>query len=308
MKLLFCSRSELQADGWLADLRAALPECEVQAWQPGLPPEYDMALVWDPPQQLFDEQTALRVAFNLGAGVDHLLALDLPPQLQILRLQDAGMAVQMAEYVCHAVIRRYRQFDRYQHQQAQGLWNPRSLRSRSEFTVGVMGLGVLGSRVARAVRGFEFPVLGWSRSRHELEGVRCYAGEGEFDDFLRATRVLVCLLPLTDGTRGIVNSRTLSLLQHRGYLINVARGGLVVEDDLRKHLDSGHLAGAMLDVMQQEPLPPGHWMWSHPSVTVTPHISGMTLRRETIAQVVRAVEALRRGEQPAGHIDLVRGY
>ena len=308
MRILLCNRDDRPADAWLSELRQALPEAHIEPWQPGLPPDYDVALVWSPPQRLFDEQPQLKAVFNLGAGVDKLLALRLPPALQLLRLEDAGMAVQMAEYVCHALIRFFREFDHYQHQQQTADWSQRPLRSRADFPVGIMGLGVLGARVAQALQQFEFPLNGWSRSGCDLPGVRCFAGDDELEAFLAATRVLVCMLPLTPATHGILNRARLARLQAGAYLINPARGALVVEDDLRALLDSGHLAGATLDVMVEEPLPPQHWLWAHPRVTLTPHISGMTVRADTVRQVAEGVRALQRGEQPRGLVQRARGY
>ena len=308
MKLLLCNRDGRPSDAWLNDLRRALPEAQVDEWQPGVPADYDAAIVWNPPQQLFDEQPQLKAVFNLGAGVDKLMALHLPPDLQIVRLEDAGMAVQMAEYVCHALIRFYREFDWYAQQQKEQLWKPRRPWERDDFPVGIMGLGALGARVAQAVRQFDFPVLGWSRTRRDLEGVRCYAGKAELSAFLKATRVLVCLLPLTDETRGILNREALERVQLGGYLINVARGALVVEDDLRNLLEEGHLAGATLDVFEDEPLPTDHWLWTQPFVNVTPHISAQTVRRDAVVQVALGVRALMRGVLPARVVKRSRGY
>ena len=308
MRLLLTTGGLVPADRWLDAFRTALPDCQVDLWTPGLPADYDMLLAWEPPAQLFREQPGLRYIFNLGAGVEKLLELDLPEHVQILRLHDAGMAVQMAEYVCHAVIRFFREFNHYDRQQQQRLWHRRSLQQRAEFPIGIMGLGVLGSRVVDALRAFEFPLNGWSRTRRDIAGVRCFAGADELGGFLAATRILVCLLPLTPHTRGIVNAAHLRQLQPGGCLINIARGGLVVEPDLRAALDSGQLAAAVLDVMQEEPLPADHWMWQHPAVTLTPHVAGMTTRDETVAQVVAAVRAIRQGGTPDGIVERARGY
>lgn len=308
MRLLLCNRDGQPQAPWLAALRAALPGLQIDEWQPGLPPGYDVAAVWNAPQQLFDEQPQLRLAFNLAAGVDKLLALRLPPGLAIARLQDAGMAVQMAEYVCHALIGFYRGFDRYAAQQRAGLWQPHPPAPRADFPVGILGLGTLGVRVAEAVRGFEFPVLGWSRQPRTLAGVQTLAGEAQLPDFLRATRVLVCLLPLTPATRGLLRRDTLGLLRPGGYLINIARGGHLVEDDLLALLREGHLAGATLDVTEQEPLPPGHPFWHTPGITLTPHIAGHTLRDEAVAQLAAAVRALQAGAPVAGLVEPARGY
>ncbi|MBK6929164.1 MAG: glyoxylate/hydroxypyruvate reductase A [Comamonadaceae bacterium] len=306
MKLLFCCAGT-KPEPWIAGLRAALPAADVAVWEPGAPAA-DYAVVWAPPQAFLDEQPGLRAVFNIGAGVDALLKLRLPPTARVVRLDDAGMSVQMAEYVCHAVIRHFREFDGYEADVRQGRWSYRKPRSRADFAVGVMGLGVLGSRVAQALRVFEFPVNGWSRSPKALDGVRGFSGREGFNDFLAASRVLVNLLPLTPDTQDILNRDTLSRLQPGGYVINVARGAHLVDEDLLALLDEGHLAGATLDVFRTEPLPAGHPFWTHPSIAVTPHTSARTLRDESIAQIAGKIRALEQGEPIAGIVDPVRGY
>ena len=306
MKITFCC-TDTKAEPWLVGLLAALPAAQVDPWQPGAPPA-DHAVVWAPPQQFFDEQTQLKGVFNIGAGVDALLKLRLPPQATVVRLDDAGMSVQMAEYVCHAVIRHFREFDGYEADVKAGKWSYRKPRSRADFAVGVMGLGVLGERVARALQVFEFPVNGWSRSAKTIDGVRGFAGAAQFNDFLAASKVLVCLLPLTPDTRDIMRRETLSRLQPGGYVINVARGAHLVDDDLIALIDSGHLAGATLDVFRTEPLPADHPFWRHPKITITPHTSARTLRDESIAQIAGKIMALERAEPIAGIVDPVRGY
>lgn len=298
---------------WQAGLSAALPGAHVSVWAPGAPPA-DYAVVWAPPQQLVDEQPDLKALFNIGAGVDALLKLQLPPGLVVVRLDDAGMSVQMAEYVCQAVIRHFRELDVSEADMAQGQWRFRKPRSRTDFAVGVLGLGVLGSRVAQALHTFEFPVNGWSRSAKAagvLPGVRTFAGAAQLNDFLAASRVLVNLLPLTPETENILNREHLSRLQPGGYVINVARGAHLVDADLLALLDSGHLAGATLDVFRTEPLPAGHPFWHHPQLTLTPHTSARTLRDESIAQIARKISALAAG-QPlsaiAGVVDTGLGY
>jgi glyoxylate/hydroxypyruvate reductase A len=306
MHILFCADGT-KAAPWVDALRAALPQHTIEEWQPGAPPA-EHAVVWSPPQKFFDEQPRLQGIFNLGAGVDALLKLKLPADAMVVRIDDGGMAVQMAEFVCHALVRHFRELDAYEDDIQQGKWSYRKPRSRADFTVGIMGLGVLGQRVALAVQHFEFPVLGWSRTAKELPGARCFVGTEQFDDFLAATRVLVCLLPLTPETEGIMNARTLARLQPGGYVINVARGGHLVEDDLLALIASGHLAGATLDVFRAEPLPQGHPFWNHPKITITPHTSARTLREETIAQIVGKIQAFERGEPIAGVVDRKRGY
>jgi glyoxylate/hydroxypyruvate reductase A len=236
------------------------------------------------------------------------MKLRLPPDALVVRLDDAGMSVQMAEFVCHAVIRQFREFDGYERDAAAGKWGFRKPRMRADFAVGVLGLGVLGERVARALAAFEFPVRGWSRSRKTIEGITCFAGQEQLGEFLRGTRVLVNLLPLTPETENILDRRTLGQLQAGAYVVNVARGAHLVDADLIDLLDNGHLAGAALDVFRTEPLPPGHPFWKHPKITVTPHTSARTLRDESIAQIARKIRALQRGEPIAGVVDRLRGY
>ena len=309
MRISFCC-IDTKAPPWLDSLRAALPGAEVEVWSAGAPPA-DYAVVWSPPQQFIDEQMQLKGIFNIGAGVDALLKLRLPPGMPVVRLDDAGMSVQMAEYVCHAVIRHFREFDGYETDAARGKWSYRKPRLRTDFPVGVMGLGVLGEHVGRSLAQFDFPVMGWSRSPKAIPGVQCFSGEAGFNDFLAASRTLVCLLPLTPETENIMRRDTLARLLPNGYVINVARGHHLVDEDLIALLDSGHLAGATLDVFRTEPLPPAHAFWAHPKITVTPHTSARTLRAESISQIAGKIRALESGAplaSLAGRVDLNKGY
>ena len=309
MRISFCC-TDTKAQPWLDGLRTALPGADIEVWAPGAAPA-DYAVVWTPPQQFVDEQPRLKGLFNIGAGVDALMKLRLPPEIPVVRLDDAGMSVQMADYVCHSVIRHFREFDAYDDDAAQGKWSYRKPRQRQDFPVGVMGLGVLGERVSRALTQFDFPVMGWSRSAKAIEGVRCFSGEAGFNDFLAASRILVCLLPLTPETENIMRQDTLARLQPGGYVINVARGRHLVDEDLIALIDSGHLAGAMLDVFRSEPLPAAHPFWKHPKISVTPHTSARTLRDESIAQIAGKIRALESGaaiSSLAGVVDPNKGY
>jgi|SRR5438105_4547293 len=306
MQISFCC-TDGEASPWIEGLRAALPDAHVSEWQPGAP-HADYGVVRAPPQQFMDEQRELKGIFNIGAGVDALMKLRLPPAATVVRLDDGGMAAQMAEFVCHALVRHFRELDIYEKEVAQGKWPYRKPRRREEFPVGIMGLGVLGQRVAQAVRLFEFPVRGWSRTAKAVPGVRCFSGGEQFGEFLSGTKVLVCLLPLTAETQDIMNRANLSRLMPGGYVINVARGAHLVDEDLIALLDSGHLAGATLDVFRTEPLPAGHPFWTHPRITVMPHTSARTLRDESIAQIAGKILAHERGEPIAGVVDRQRGY
>ena len=306
MKISFCC-THTKPEPWLDGFREALAGVDISAWEPGAP-QADHAVVWAPPQQFLDEQAALKGIFNIGAGVDAMLKLKLPAGATLVRIEDAGMAVQMAEFVCHAVIRHFRELDAYDREQKQTRWGFRKPNRREDFPVGVLGLGVLGQRVLRALQHFEFPVRGWTRSPRQIAGVECFAGAEQLDAFLRGTRILVCLLPLTPETTGIMDREQLSKLMPGGYVVNVARGAHLVDEDLIALIDSGHLAGAALDVFRTEPLPPEHPFWRHPKITVTPHTSARTMRDETITQIVSKIQAFERGEPVAGVVDLNRGY
>ena len=309
MRISFCC-TDTKAAPWLDGLRAEFPGAEVELWSAGALPA-DYAVVWAPPQQFMDAQTQLKGIFNIGAGVDALMKLRLPPGVPVVKLDDAGMSVQMAEYVCHAVIRHFRELGGYESDAAERTWSYRKPHQRQDFPVGVMGLGVLGERVSRALAQFEFPVMGWSRSAKAIPGVQCFSGEAGFNEFLAATRILVCLLPLTLDTDNIMRRDTLARLQPGGYVINVARGGHLVDEDLIALIDSGHLAGATLDVFRTEPLPADHPFWTHPNITVTPHTSARTLRGESIAQIAGKIRALENGASIAslaGRVDPKKGY
>ncbi len=306
MQITFCCVAT-DAEAWLNDLRAALPGATISLWHSGAPAA-DYAIVWAPPQAFFDEQPQLKAAFNIGAGVDALLRLHISPTTQLIRLDDAGMGAQMAAYVCHALIRHYRDFSGYDADQQAGVWKQREVLPRSEMPVGIMGLGVLGQRVAQAVAQFDFPVNGWSRTAKEVPGVRCFHGANGFHEFLAASRVLVSVLPATPETRDLINRDTLSRLQRGGYLINVARGVQLVEEDLLALLAEGQMAGAALDVFRTEPLPAGHPFWAHPKIHITPHSAALTIRSESVAQIATKMAALQSGQPVAGVVDRQRGY
>ena len=307
MKIAFCCE-DTRPEPWLKGLNEALPGAEIAIWEPGVA-QADYALVWAPPQQFIDEQaTGLKAMFNIGAGVDALLPLTIPAELPVYRLEDAGMAVQMAEYVAQAVIRFFRGLDQYEADMAEGVWQHQRNPKRADYPVGVMGLGKMGERVAKALTVFDFKVNGWSRSLRDMDGVQCFGGMAQLDDFLRQSRILVNLLPLHAETENIINARTLALLQPGAYVINVGRGGHLVDADLIAQIDSGHVSGAMLDVFREEPLPENHVFWKQPKIILTPHTSARTLAADSIAQIVGKVAAMSRGESVTGRVNLSKGY
>jgi glyoxylate/hydroxypyruvate reductase A len=313
MQILFYSPDN-KPEPWLAGLAQTLPEASVQVWQHGMDTENvvpaDYIVAWKPPAAMLAGHPRLKAVFNLGAGVDAILQLAdaLPPNVPVVRLDDAGMAVQMAEYVTYAILRHFRRFDDYELQARQQQWRFLKPNDKGDFSVGILGLGVLGSRIAEAVQHFGFPLRGWSRSRKDLPGIECFAGGDELEAFLRGTRILVCVLPLTAETTQILNRSTLEKLPKGAYLINVARGAHVAESDFLALIKSDHLAGATLDVFRNEPLPAQHPFWQEPRISITPHISALTLRDNSIGQIAEKIRALEQGKPIAGIVDLSKGY
>jgi glyoxylate/hydroxypyruvate reductase len=291
---------------WATALAKALPQARIVIW-----PEHadlaDYAVTWSPTQAFFDAQPQLKAVFALGAGVDALLRLQLPESLQLIRIEDGGMGQQMADYVTHALLRHFRQFERYAQDIQHGRWQAYEAVDFADLTVGVMGLGQLGSQIAQRVKSLGFQVRGYSRSPKQLAGVDCFSGAG-LEDFLQPCHALVCALPLTAETRDILNARTLGMLQRGAYLINVARGAQLVESDLLALLDSGQLSGACLDVLREEPAAAQHPFRRHPQITLTPHIAALTLLQPSVMQISQKMSALHSGQPISGRVLRERGY
>ncbi|QBE63892.1 2-hydroxyacid dehydrogenase [Pseudoduganella lutea] len=296
---------------WADEFARHLPQAQCVTWREGdkLAP-CDYAVIWAPPEAMLRELAEVKAVFLMGAGADAILkhASALPAHVPIVRLGDAGMGVQMGDYVTHAVLRYFRRFDRYEDQAAVGEWRPLPTHERASFTVGVMGAGALGRRVLDCLRPFGFPLQTWSRSPKAIDGVRSFAGDDGLDAFLRGTRVLVCMLPLTDATANILDRANLGKLPKGAYVINVARGAHLSEPDLLAYIQSGHIAGATLDVFRNEPLPRQHPFWDEPRITITPHISALTLRDESVRQIAGKIGQLARGEPVADVINRELGY
>lgn len=308
MRLLFYSGGA-DTDAWVAALRHALPDAQIEIWPAPAAKGADYAIVWRPPPPLWPDLAGVKAVFNLGAGVDAIAChTALPRDVQLVRLEDAGMAQQMAEYVCHAVLRRYREFDCYAEQQREGVWLARPRANKQRFGVGILGLGLLGMAVAAALLPFGFPLSGWSRTAKQRAGISSFAGANELDAFLATAQVLVCLLPLTPETHALLDRARLSRLPPGACVVNVSRGALVVDDDLLALLDDGHLSAAMLDVFHDEPLPPTHRFWHHPRVALTPHVAAMTLRDEAVAQIAAKIRRLEAGLPITGVVARDRGY
>ncbi|MEB0949569.1 glyoxylate/hydroxypyruvate reductase GhrA [Citrobacter sedlakii] len=298
---------------WITALENAIPNAKVRAWKPGDNDPADYALVWHPPVEML-EGRRLKAVFALGAGVDSILSKlkahpnMLDPAIPLFRLEDTGMGLQMQEYAVSQVLHWFRRFDDYQALKNQRQWQPLPEYSREEFTVGIMGAGVLGAKVAESLQVWGFPLRCWSRSRKSWPGVESFAGTEELGAFLSQTRVLINLLPNTAETVGIINGELLDQLQDGAYVLNLARGVHVNEDDLLDALNREKLKGAMLDVFSREPLPADSPLWAHPRAAMTPHVAAVTRPAEAVAYISRTIQQLENGETVSGQVDRTRGY
>ena len=273
---------------WIRELEKQLPGARVREWKAGDNQPADYALVWHPPVEMLQGRV-LKAVFALGAGVDSILSKlrdhpdMLPLSIPLFRLEDTGMGRQMQEYAVSQVLHWFRRFDDYQAQKLASRWQPLPEYLADDFTVGIMGAGVLGAKVAESLQPWGFPLRVWSRSRKAWPQVQSFAGQAELGTFLQGTRVLINLLPNTAETVGIINQTLLAQLPDESYVLNLARGVHVVEEDLLAALNSGKLKGAMLDVFSREPLPQESPLWAHPRVAMTPHVAAVTRPMEAIA-------------------------
>lgn len=296
-------------DWWREHMQSLLPELECRNWDdPGPLDEVKYAVVWRPPAGGLKQFPNLEVIVSIGAGIDHVLAdPELPQGIPIIRTTGDDLTQRMREYVTLHVLRHHRRLPEIEAAQAAREWRQSVNPPAYERKVGVMGLGNLGADAARALKAIGFDVAGWSRSKKDIEGIECFGGDA-LDAFLARTEILVCLLPLTGETRGILGAANLAKLPEGASVINAARGEHVVDADLIAALDSGHLAYATLDVFHQEPLPPEHPFWTHEKVLVTPHVASLidpVAGGKMIAANLRHFIA---GEPVPDLVDLSKGY
>ena len=308
MKILVYSKSS--GDIWASWVKKEFPHADVRQWPECNENNWlaDYALVWQPPIELFHQQARLKAAFNLGVGVDHLLSLErLPEDLPIFKLRGVGMEESMSDYIAYGLLHFFRGFDRYNNQQADRVWKPHRIDSKADWTVGILGLGVIGSAVASSISSLGFPVMGWSRSEKHFENLHCYTGEQGLEKVISQSRVLVSLLPATAETHRLIDHRVLERLPDDSVLINGGRGSVIDLDAVQFSLDSGHLRGAMLDVFEHEPLDRDHPLWAYKQVIITPHIAAPTPVHEAMKQIAGNIRLIESGKMPQA-IDRNSGY
>ncbi len=308
MALMFLSPDD-PPEAWREAVCAAIPALDFRIWpEVGDPAEIDVALVWQPPPGELARYPNLRAILSLGAGIDGLLAQPGLPDVPIARMVDPSLTRTMTEYVVLATLRHHRQFDRFEREQRAARWSFALPPQATDRRVGVMGLGVLGSAAAAGLASQGFPVAGWSRKPRELAGIESFAGRAGLAAFLARTDILVCLLPLTRDTAGILNAATFAGLPRGAYLINVARGAHLVEADLIAALDAGQLEAATLDVFREEPLPPDNPLWRHPKVLITPHVASYASPLTAADGVAENIRRARENRPLLHQVDRDRGY
>ncbi len=297
---------------WQRAFAAAGATVDVRWWDDATvdPAAVRYVLVWDPEPGRLAKLPKLEVIFGSGAGVDFITAdPDLPRHVPLVRMATPGAAQRMGEFVTWAALSLLKGARRIGAAQAERRWDYFEPEwTAPETTVGIMGLGHMGAAAARMLQGIGFPVIAWSRTPKQVPGVRSYAGGAERDAFLTATRILVCLLPATPETRHILAKPLLDALPDGAGLVNVGRGSQQKIEDILAALDSGKLSGAVLDVFDQEPLPPEHPAWTHPKLLVTPHLASLPPRSERAAHVAKLIAAHERGEALPNTYDHARGY
>lgn len=304
-----------QAGEWADVFRAQAGSRPVRVWphDVGDPAEIGIACVWRAPKGLLANLPGLRLIVSLGAGVDHLFSDPDLPDVPIIRAAHPDLSMRVTEYVVLHTLRYHRRQPLYDSQQRHRVWKVHPQPAASEVAVGVMGLGVIGSEAARVLARVGFQVAGWSASSKSIEGVDVFHGAAGLDRFLARTEILICLLPLTEATRGILDRRLFAKLKRDGaaggaFLVNAGRGDLQVDADILAALDDGTLSGATLDVFPREPLPPDSRMWTHPKVTVTPHNAGDISPAFLAGDVMGQIGRLERGEPLLHVVGRARGY
>lgn len=303
--------AEGKPDPWRDAFLAQMPGVDFRVWNPdpekdqtGDKSEIDYAIVWKPAAGVLASLPNLKAVFSMGAGVDHLFGdPELPKDVPLVRLVDRCLTQGMSEYVIYWVIHYHRKMGVYAKFRADNVWKRMRQADAEQRRVGILGLGELGGDAAEKLVPLHYQVAGWSRSRKEIPGVESFHGEDQLIPFLNRTEILVCLLPLTPDTTGIINKETLAGLPEGASIINCARGGHVVDDDLLAALDSGHIEAATLDVFHTEPLPADHPYWSHPKVTITPHMASLTVPNSSTEWYVKNIERMERGEAPLNTVD-----
>ena len=312
MSVIVFVSEEDDPERWRRALEPHLPGLDWRVWPHAVGDAADItiALVWRPQPGVLKDFPNLKAIYNLGAGVEMLLADEtLPRHIPLIRMVDPALTAGMTEYVVHRVLHYHRRFDLFARRQGDRVWKWMEAPETATRRVGILGLGVLGRDAAEKLIGLGFrAIAGWSRTSKNVPGVENFHGPDGLAPFLARTEILVCLLPLTRETKGIINAQTLARLPRGAFVINAARGGHVIEAELLAALDAGHIAGASLDVFAAEPLADYDLLWGHPQVMVTPHIASLSVPASAAPDVAANIRRIEAGEIPTDLVDFERGY
>jgi glyoxylate/hydroxypyruvate reductase A len=308
MALLY-KADPVRGEQWKRLFAEHAPDIEWRAWPDiGDPRDIRYLAAWQAPDDLEVVLPNLEVLFALSAGVDQLDLDRLPASLPVVRLLDPGITQGMCEYASFAVLSLHRDMLRYRQQQSARCWQAHMLQPAAKRRVGVMGLGTQARQILSTLQTFGFALSGWARSEHRIAGVDCFAGTEQLPAFLSQCDIVLCVLPLTEQTKGILNRQLFQHLPKGAALVNMGRGGHLVEADLLEALASGQLSAAVLDVLQQEPAPPDHPFWEHPQIWLTPHIAAMTQPESAFGVLLDNIRRHQRNESMLGEVDRKRCY
>ncbi len=271
--------------------------------------EISFALSWRHPFGVFKDYPNLKCISSMGAGVDHLLKdPDLPKAVSIVRLVDPYLAQDMAEFVLALIMNHLRELNAFKIKQTQTIWRPADYLRIKDIKVGIMGMGAIGSQVAGVLQKTGFNVIGWARTSKEIKSIPIYIGDADLTKFLNHSDVLVCVLPLTAQTKGILNKSNFRKLPKNAFIINVGRGEHLEEEDLVQFISDGHLSGASLDVFAEEPLPASSPLWKHPRIHVTPHIASITNPESVAPQIINNYHRMKENRPLLNIVSRVKGY
>jgi glyoxylate/hydroxypyruvate reductase A len=308
MNIVYKSEPE-RGQKWAALVAQMAPAASFRLWpEIGNPEEVEYLVAWVPPDNIMQQFPNLKVLFSVGAGADQFDYANLPPELPVVRMIEPGLTSGMVEYVTFAVLGLHRDMPRYLQQQRAGLWQTHPVHTAGKRRVGVMGLGTLGEAVLKPLVALGFDCAGWSRTPRALPGVQCFAGNDRLSEFLARSDILICLLPLTASTEGMLNTALFSQLPPGAALVQVGRGAQLNHDDLIQALDSQQLSAAVVDVTAPEPLPAGHAFWQHPALWLTPHIASQTQPESAVNALLENIRRYERGESMVGVVDRDKGY
>ncbi|MGB5429940.1 2-hydroxyacid dehydrogenase [Eudoraea sp.] len=303
-------RQDNKIDSWKKALIAKAPDISVYSYLEEHPKEeITLACVWKQPVDALKQYPNLKCVASFGAGVDFIFKdKSVPEHIPITRVVDPVLASDMSEFVLALILSYFKNLNNYKIDQSKKVWQPREYKRISDTTVGIMGMGVLGEKLAEDLVKNRFNVIGWATSPKIIPGIEVYTGDNEKNTFLSRSNILICLLPLTKETTGILNNKLFKELPKQAYVINVARGGHLVDEDLLEYINNGHLAGAGLDVFHEEPLPFEHPFWTHPKIHITPHVASVSDIESVIPQLLENYRRLTEGLPLKYTVNREKGY